>query len=293
MTKKRCRLPSTLLLFTYFLLLLLVFGPPYLPLATSLVLHPRYLQTSAPHVLRALRFYLPAIAYNGVLEAFLASVCTPADLRAQSRMMAPASAALVATAFSGARIFGAGDVALVWANSVSMAVRALYARRFAHRFCAARATPHRKREIVRALDPGALCPPLAVLAAFAVAAACMHWSATMHADVRLLLWAQCGHVALGGVCLVAWCVSSPPPVSLAPRVRDRLLTTMADVLQLHLGMEPVREDDRSLEEEPKVTAVWVCAKARGWRRRVEGTECAEPCGALWAAEPHDLTAWHH
>ncbi|KAH9032831.1 hypothetical protein EDB84DRAFT_118412 [Lactarius hengduanensis] len=42
----------------------------------------------------------PAMAYNGVLEAFLASVCTPADLRAQSRMMAAASAALIATALS-------------------------------------------------------------------------------------------------------------------------------------------------------------------------------------------------
>ncbi|KAH9025416.1 hypothetical protein EDB84DRAFT_400445 [Lactarius hengduanensis] len=69
---------STLLLFTHFLLLLL-FGPPYLPLATALVLPPRYQQTSAPRILRAFRFYLPAMAYNGVLEAFLASVCTPAD----------------------------------------------------------------------------------------------------------------------------------------------------------------------------------------------------------------------
>ncbi|KAH9172072.1 Rft protein-domain-containing protein [Lactarius sanguifluus] len=35
--------------------------------------------------------YLPAMAYNGVLEAFLASVCTPADLRSQSRMMGTGS----------------------------------------------------------------------------------------------------------------------------------------------------------------------------------------------------------
>ncbi|KAH8992538.1 Rft protein-domain-containing protein [Lactarius hatsudake] len=108
---------STLLLFTHFLLLLVVFSPPYLPLATALVLPPRYQQTSAPRILRAFRFYLPAMAYNGVLEAFLASVCTPADLRAQSRMMAAASVALIATALAGARVFGAGDAALVWANT--------------------------------------------------------------------------------------------------------------------------------------------------------------------------------
>ena len=216
---------STLLrLFTYFLLLLLTFGPPYLPLATALVLPPRYLHTSAPRILRAFRFYLPAMAYNGVLEAFLASVCTPADLRAQSSMMTAASAALIATALSGARVFGAGDVALVWANTVSMAVRALYAWRFARRFCAARAAPHRKREIVRALGPAALCPPLGVLAAFAAAAACTHWSATAHARVQLSLRAQRGHVAVGGiclgVCLIAWCVPFLPSFPLATLADD-------------------------------------------------------------------------
>jgi oligosaccharide translocation protein RFT1 len=133
-------------------------------------------------------------------------------LRAQSRMMAVASAALVATALAGARLFGAGDVALVWANTVSMAVRALYAWRFARRFCTARAAPRRQRETVRALSFAALCPPLGVPAAFAAAAACTRWSATAHADVRMSLRAQRGHVALGGVCLgvclVVWCVRS-------------------------------------------------------------------------------------
>ncbi|KAH9013858.1 Rft protein-domain-containing protein [Lactarius hengduanensis] len=96
-------LSTLLLLSTHSLLLLVVFGPPYLLLATALVLPPRYQQTSAPRILRAFRFYLPAMAYNGVLEAFLTSVCTPADLRAQSRMLAAASAALIATALAGAR----------------------------------------------------------------------------------------------------------------------------------------------------------------------------------------------
>jgi oligosaccharide translocation protein RFT1 len=213
-------LSTLLLLFTHFLLLLLVFGPPYLPLATALVLPPRYQQTSAPRILRAFRFYLPAMAYNGVLEAFLASVCTPADLRAQSRMMAAASAALIATALAGARVFGAGDTALVWANTVSMVVRALYAWRFARRFCTARAAP---QETVRALGIAALCPPLGVLAAFAAAAACTRWSATAHADVRVSLGALRGHVALGGVCLgiclVAWCVIPSFPL-FSRRVRE-------------------------------------------------------------------------
>ncbi|KAH9031482.1 Rft protein-domain-containing protein, partial [Lactarius hengduanensis] len=192
-------LSTLLLLSTHSLLLLVVFGPPYLLLATALVLPPRYQQTSAPRILRAFRFYLPAMAYNGVLEAFLTSVCTPADLRAQSRMLAATSAALIATALAGARVFGAGDAALVWANNTaSMAVRALYAWRFARRFCKARAVPHRQRETERALGLAALRPPLGVLVAFAAAAVCTRWSAAAHADVRLSLCAQRWHIALGG-----------------------------------------------------------------------------------------------
>ncbi|KAH9022329.1 Rft-1-domain-containing protein [Lactarius pseudohatsudake] len=231
-------LSTLLLLFTHFLLLLVVFGPPYLPLATALVLPPRYQQTSAPQILRAFRFYLPAMAYNGVLEAFLASVCTPADLRAQSRMMAAASAALIATALAGARVFGAGDVALVWANTASMAVRALYAWRFARKFCKARTVHHRQRETERALGLAALRPPLGVLVAFAAAAVCTRWSAAAHADVRLSLLAQRWHVALGGaclgVCLVVWCVPFPLPIVLAPCERDRLLTTMLTLVSSYV-----------------------------------------------------------
>ncbi|KAH9054014.1 hypothetical protein EDB83DRAFT_1154764 [Lactarius deliciosus] len=58
-------------------------------------------------------------------------------------MMAATSAALIA-------------IALVWANTASMAVRALYAWRFAHRFCEFCAASHRQRETERALGPAAL-----------------------------------------------------------------------------------------------------------------------------------------
>ena len=77
MLKTAIELLSTiLLLFTHFLLLLVTFGPPYLTLATALVLLPQYLHTSAPSILRTYRSYLPAMAYNGILEALFASVCT-------------------------------------------------------------------------------------------------------------------------------------------------------------------------------------------------------------------------
>jgi oligosaccharide translocation protein RFT1 len=200
-------LSTILLLFTHFLLLLVTFGPPYLTLATALVLPPRYLQTSAPSILRAYRFYLPAMAYNGILEAFFASVCTPADLRSQSRMMAAASFSLVATVLAGSRLFGMGDTALVWANTVSMAVRALYAWRFVRRYCAARGQP-------TLVGWSALLPPWGVLSAFAVAAICTRQSEVAYDGAKLSVVRQKGHIALGGVCLVvcllSWCVPLIP-----------------------------------------------------------------------------------
>jgi oligosaccharide translocation protein RFT1 len=196
-------LSTILLLFTHFLLLLVTFGPPYLTLATALVLPPRYLQTSAPSILRAYRFYLPAMAYNGILEAFFASVCTPADLRTQSRMMAAASLTLVATTLAGSRLLGMGDTALVWANTVSMAVRALYAWRFVQRYCAARGQP-------ALISWSALLPPWGVLSAFAAAAICTRWSEAAYDGVKLSVIQQKGHVTVGGVCLIvcllSWCV---------------------------------------------------------------------------------------
>ncbi|KAF8491180.1 Rft-1-domain-containing protein [Russula emetica] len=193
-------LSTILLLFTHFLLLLVTFGPPYLTLATALVLPQRYLQTSAPNILRAYRFYLPAMAYNGILEAFFASVCTPADLRSQSRMMAAASLSLVATAIGGSRLFGMGDTALVWANTTSMAVRALYAWRFVQRYCAARGQP-------TLISWSALVPPWGVVIAFIVAAICTRWSEAAYDGVKLSVVAQKGHIAVGGICLTVCLLS--------------------------------------------------------------------------------------
>lgn len=67
-----------------FSVILLVFGTGYLPIALLILLPRQYLQTSAPQVLAAWIWYIPVLALNGGLEAFLSSVATPADLVQQS-----------------------------------------------------------------------------------------------------------------------------------------------------------------------------------------------------------------
>jgi oligosaccharide translocation protein RFT1 len=64
---------------------LLVFGTAYMPIALYILLPQQYLSTSAPKVLSAWVWYIPVLAFNGVLEAFLSSVATPRDLNNQSR----------------------------------------------------------------------------------------------------------------------------------------------------------------------------------------------------------------
>jgi oligosaccharide translocation protein RFT1 len=66
-------------------LVLCGFGPPLLPVVLQLVLPRRYLATSAPDLLQAWIWYIPILAINGVLEAFVSSVATPADVHRQSR----------------------------------------------------------------------------------------------------------------------------------------------------------------------------------------------------------------
>lgn len=184
-----------LLLFTHLLLLLSTFGPPYLALATTVFLPPRYQQTSAPIILRAYIYYIPTMAFNGVLEAFLASACTPADLRAQSRWMAGASVGFVLAAVGLARGLGWGDAGLVYANIANLGVRALYAWLFVGRY-------FRARGAGSVVGWRGAVPPKRVLIAFALAAGVTRWSERVYRDVPLSIIAQRGHVAVGGVCAV-------------------------------------------------------------------------------------------
>ena len=190
-----------LLLFTHLLLLLVTFAPPYLSLALTLVLPRKYLQTSAPSILRTYVYYIPTMAFNGVLEAFFASTATPSDLRSQSRWLLFFSLAFVGGAVLCSQILGLGDAGLVWANVANLWLRASYAWLFAKQYFAKRGAAAMLR-LRRAL------PPLAVLGTFAVAAAVTRWSEAAYRHRPLSLRGQMAHVGIGGtcaaICLLAW-----------------------------------------------------------------------------------------
>ena len=190
---------SLLLLFTHLLLFIATFGPPYFPLAISILLPPRYHATSAPLILRTYIYYIPTMAFNGLLEAFLASTSTPVDLRMQSRWMVIFSIGFIVTAVAFSKGLHWGDAGLVWANVVNLGFRALYAWIYTRRFYIRRGAG----ELVRWQQ---VLPPLPVFGVFTVAAVVTRWSARAHYD--LPIYSQLGHLSIGVICimgcLIAW-----------------------------------------------------------------------------------------
>lgn len=65
--------------------ILVTFGTAYIHIVLHILLPPQYLSTSAPEVLAAWIWYIPVLAVNGGLEAFVSSVAIPKDLNRQSR----------------------------------------------------------------------------------------------------------------------------------------------------------------------------------------------------------------
>ncbi|KAH8085417.1 Rft-1-domain-containing protein [Cristinia sonorae] len=185
---------TLLLLFNHLFLLLLTFAPPYFPLAISILLPRRFHDTSAPSILQTYVYYIPMMAFNGVLEAFFASTATPYDLRVQSRWMLLFSLTFVGAALGFSQYLGLGDAGLVWANIVNLFLRAVYAWVFVREYFGSKGSA----EMVRWRKA---VPPWSVIACFGVAGAVTRWSRfalSKGPDLR----GQLGHLTVGVVSVV-------------------------------------------------------------------------------------------
>ncbi|KAK7470211.1 Oligosaccharide translocation protein rft1 [Stygiomarasmius scandens] len=114
-------------------LFVVIFGSAYISLVLHIILPAQYLKTSAPQVLQAWIWYIPVLAINGGLEAFLASVGGKEDVNRQSRWMVFFSAIYIIAAV-GLYATGLGDVSLVYANIVNLSARIFYALAFCSSF---------------------------------------------------------------------------------------------------------------------------------------------------------------
>jgi oligosaccharide translocation protein RFT1 len=113
-------------LYTLLSLILVSLLPTLAPLALLLAAGPRWASTEAPDVLGLYAYYLPLLAFNGILEAFVTAVATPAELQRQAGAMMGFSAGFAAAGYLLLNVAGGGAKGLVGANAVNMGMRILW-----------------------------------------------------------------------------------------------------------------------------------------------------------------------
>ncbi|EAW13775.1 Rft domain protein [Aspergillus clavatus NRRL 1] len=78
--------------------------------------------------------YIPFLAFNGITEAFVSSVATGSELRAQTGWMGAFSACFALAAYTFLSIGNLGARGLVYANMVNMTVRIIWSLSFIKRY---------------------------------------------------------------------------------------------------------------------------------------------------------------
>ncbi|MCJ1428508.1 Oligosaccharide translocation protein rft1 [Sticta canariensis] len=116
-------LRSLLHFYTLVSLLSVSLGPTVAPILLGFIAGPRWTATAAPAVLAAYCYYIPLLALNGILEAFVSAVATPTQLRQQSAWMLAFSGAFATTGYFVLELWDLGARGLVLANAINMVLR--------------------------------------------------------------------------------------------------------------------------------------------------------------------------
>lgn len=125
----------TRLLHAYCVLSVLVvsLGPPLSGPLLYLLAGSKWSNTEAPLVLASYCYYIPVMALNGLLEAFVAVTATPAQIRGQSLWMIAFSLLFAATGILVLGWWDMGARGLVLANAITTAGRAAWSWSFTSR----------------------------------------------------------------------------------------------------------------------------------------------------------------
>jgi oligosaccharide translocation protein RFT1 len=136
--KARTDLQALLKVYTMLSLVILTFGPTTAPLLLSIVAGPRWATSGAGSCLSAYAYYIPLLAINGVVEAFVASVASDAEVHKQSAWMTVFSVVFATAGYVFLRVMDMGAVGLVLANVVNMLCRIVWCIFFITKFFRAR-----------------------------------------------------------------------------------------------------------------------------------------------------------
>ncbi|KAI9782671.1 MAG: Oligosaccharide translocation protein rft1 [Peltula sp. TS41687] len=125
------RVLSTILrLYLLLAIIAVSLGPSLAPVLLQLVAGDRWISSGAGDVLGTYSYYVPLLALNGVTEAFISAVATPAELHAQSVWMVAFSLGFAGAGLVFLRWLGWAAQGLVWANVVNMLLRVVWSTAF-------------------------------------------------------------------------------------------------------------------------------------------------------------------
>ncbi|KAI5304339.1 Oligosaccharide translocation protein rft1 [Ascosphaera pollenicola] len=113
-------------LYTTASILVLSFGPTLVPQILRKLLGSRWSSLNLVKILSCYCYYIPVLAVNGVLEAFVSSTASHSQLRRQSLWMAVCSVAFIAVAYLFLSVLDSGASGIVWANVTNMILRIVW-----------------------------------------------------------------------------------------------------------------------------------------------------------------------
>uniref|UniRef100_A0A060TDY1 Man(5)GlcNAc(2)-PP-dolichol translocation protein RFT1 n=1 Tax=Blastobotrys adeninivorans TaxID=409370 RepID=A0A060TDY1_BLAAD len=126
---------STILrLYSYLSLFAAIFGPKVAYYFLNLMVSSQWMQTDAPSVLATYTCYIPFLAINGALEAFVQSVATSQDIRHQGYIMIAFSMAFCIAAYVFMGLLDLGANGLVYASMINMLLRILWCGQFIEKY---------------------------------------------------------------------------------------------------------------------------------------------------------------
>ena len=136
LSQAQSHLTTFLRLYGLLTLLATCLGPPLSPLLLNIVAGSRWSATEAPAVLASYCHLIGLLAINGILEAFVTAVATPAQVGKQNLWMAGFSVAFAGTGFLVLRVLEMGARGLVLTNAVVMVLRIWWSWGFVGRYFA-------------------------------------------------------------------------------------------------------------------------------------------------------------
>ena len=142
-------LANTLHFYLLISLPLTTLAPFILPLVVKHIIGARWYSASTASLLSTYCFYIPLMAVNGILDAFVTSVATPVQLRTQSLWMLVFTVLYGVAAWGMLTRFGMGAAGLVGANMVNMGLRIVWSIDFVRKWIAGNVKREHKKDLVR------------------------------------------------------------------------------------------------------------------------------------------------